>query len=141
MRLQKVYSLGRIINAELYQRLIHLDLVVFPDCGNEFIKDNREWWVIQENGKIVAFCGCLYTPYGICIFNRAWVYKPYRGKGIQKKMIKARIKAAKQHCTSIITYTTTDNIVSANNLLKLGFLLYIPKYKWVGEQLYFYKYI
>ena len=139
MRLQKIYCQGEVINADLYKRLQALDAKVFYGCGNEF-KKNRDWWVMVDNDQIVAYCGCLYSE-RICIFVRAWVYEPYRGQGYQRKMIAARIRAAKaDKCYSVVTYTVTDNPVSANNLIKRGFKIYEPQYKWVGKNvIYFIK--
>ena len=116
-----------------------LDDYCFPGCGNEF-KSKRIWWLVRDKNYIVAYCGAIFTD-DICIFNRAWVHKNYRGKGIQKKMIAARLKEAKsQGCYKAITYTLPSNLYSANNLMDKGFRLYYPQYCWVGaEQLYFFK--
>lgn len=136
MRLVKIYSLGRIKSDYLYSQLQELDRHVFPNCGNEFL-NNRVWWVMEDCGKIIAYCGCIYSE-GVCIFNRAWVHRNYRGNGIQRKMIKARLKAAKEYCHVAITYTTFDNIHSANNLIKNKFTLYNPSFAYVGrDKLYF----
>ena len=91
-------------------------------------------------GFIIAYCGCLYSD-GVCIFVRAWVHKKFRGKGLQRKMIKARLKAAIGfRCYTAITYTTHDNVHSANNLFKMGFNMYNPEYAYVGRgMLYFRK--
>jgi len=136
MRLQKVFNCGKVINYHWYYKLQELDFKVFYGCGNEFLK-NRDWWVVLDKDEIVAYCGCLYTQ-GICIFVRAWVHRNYRGKGLQSKMIKARIEAAKDKCTVVITYTTFDNVPSANNLIKNRFYLYQPAYAYAGnDKLYF----
>jgi RimJ/RimL family protein N-acetyltransferase len=137
MRLVKIFNCGKVINENLYLRLKILDARVFFGCNNEF-KKNRDWWVIVDDNNIIAYCGCLYSQ-KICIFVRAWVYKEYRGLGIQKRMIKARIKYAKKICTTVITYTSTNNIISANNLLKNGFLLYNPMYKYSGSDVLYFK--
>lgn len=137
MRLQKIFSLGRVINPLLYERLKSLDKRIFVDAYNEF-KENREWWVIEDKGQIIAYCGSLYNQ-GVCIFVRAWVYKDYRGKGLQSKMIKTRLKAAR-HCYRVITYVAIDGVHSMNNLIKNGFLTYIPQYLYAGKGfIYFYK--
>ena len=128
--------MGRIISEHLYTQLQDLDAEIFYGCGNEF-KFNRDWWAIEDKGKIVAYCGCIYSE-GICIFNRAWVSKKHRGKGIQRKMIQARLSAAKKYCHVAITYTTFDNTHSANNLIKTNFLLYVPSFAYAGnDKLYF----
>lgn len=139
MRLKRIYKRGAILDRSTYAQLQELDKKIFVGCDNEF-KTNRDWWVITDKrGAIISYCGCIYKD-GVCIFNRAWVEKKYRGKGIQRKMIAARIRAAKPICKSVVTYTTHTNVHSANNLFRCGFLLFHPVYAYVGKDvLYFIK--
>jgi GNAT superfamily N-acetyltransferase len=140
MRLKKIFSFGNILNRETYEQLRELDYTNpnFKGCADEF-QFNREWWVILDQGEIVAYCGSIYSK-GICIFNRAWVKKSHRGQGIQRRMIKTRLKAASTFCHIAITYTTLDNFPSANNLISCGFRLYLPEYSYGGsDKLYFQK--
>ena len=140
MRLKKIFSFGNILDRETYEQLRELDYTNpnFKGCGDEF-QFNREWWVILDQGEIVAYCGSIYSK-GICIFNRAWVKKSHRGQGIQRRMIKTRLKAASTFCHIAITYTTLDNFPSANNLISCGFRLYLPEYSYGGsDKLYFQK--
>lgn len=137
MKTLKVFNRGKILNPSFYIELKELDYRIFKDCGDEFQK-NRDWWVITSGNKIIAYCGCLFTE-NICIFVRAWVQKEYRGQGLQKKMIKLRLKSAFD-CRIAITYTTVDNYPSANNLISQGFKLFSPEYAYAGRQmLYFQK--
>jgi len=137
LRLVKVFSWGTVIKPNLYERLQALDARVFVDAKNEF-KENREWWVIEDNGQIIAYCGSLYID-GVCIFVRAWVHRPYRGNGLQSRMIKLRLKAAKS-CYKAITYVHPDGISSMNHLVNNGFRFYVPQAKYAGDGfLYFYK--
>ena len=139
MRFIKVFSFGKIIHKRLYNALKELDTTNpnFKGCGNEFL-DNREWWVSQNaKGEIMAYCGSVYTE-RICIFNRAWVHKSRRGFGIQKRMIKIRLRRAKQFCRIAITYTTQDNYASANNLTSCGFKMYNPEYAYGGRQMMYF---
>lgn len=143
MRLQRIFKQGGIINKNLYEQLQDLDQnknISFRGCSNEF-KQNRDWWVCVVDGEIVAYCGCVYSD-GICIFNRAWVHPNCRGNGMQRKMIKVRIKAAKEQCHTVITYTLINNHHSSNNLIKCGFMLYNPEYAYSGKgNLYWIKYL
>ena len=141
MRTKKVFSFGKTLNARLYELVQIMDKNIFYGCANEF-KINREWWVIlNDANKIIAYCGSIYTE-GICIYIRAWVRKDNRGKGLQKKLINIRYKAALKNSRTVITYTTKDNYPSANNLISQGFKLYFPEYAYGGkEMLYWIKQI
>lgn len=141
MRTKKVFSLGKTLDARLYELVQIMDKNIFYGCANEF-KINREWWVIlNDANKIIAYCGSIYTE-GICIYIRAWVRKDNRGKGLQKKLINIRYKAALKNSRTVITYTTKDNYPSANNLISQGFKLYFPEYAYGGkEMLYWIKQI
>jgi len=137
MKTLKVFSRGVLLNPTLYSELKALDYKVFSGCNDEF-KPNRDWWVFVSDNKIVGYCGCSFID-KICIFVRAWVHKDYRGNGLQKKMIRLRLKSA-YDCYIAITYTTTDNYPSANNLISQVFKLYSPEYAYAGRQmLYFQK--
>jgi GNAT superfamily N-acetyltransferase len=136
MRLVKIFDHGKVKSVLLYNQLKELDQQVFPGCDNEFLK-NRIWWVMEDQGKIIAYCGCLFSE-GVCIFNRAWVHRNFRGNGFQSKMIKARLAKAKGLAYVAITYTTFNNTHSANNLIKNKFTLYSPMYSYAGkDKLYF----
>tara|TARA_R110000868_G_scaffold5087_2_gene31474 strand:- start:423 stop:854 length:432 start_codon:yes stop_codon:yes gene_type:complete len=140
LKAKKVFSLGRVINNDLYELVQLMDKNIFLGCNNEF-KENREWWVfLDKRGKVGAYCGSIYAE-GICIFIRAWVKKQYRGKGFQKKLISTRVKAAKDNgCYTVITYTSKDNYPSVNNLIAKGFRFYFPQYPYGGvEMLYWAK--
>ena len=137
-RFRKIYSQGRIYSHELYNRLMVLDTEnpSFAGADNEF-KENRDWWVLLHKNEIIAYCGSAYSE-GICIFIRAWVQKKHRGKGLQKKMIDLRLKAAKG-CKAVITYTIPTNYPSANSLISKGFKLYEPSYKWAGKDVLYWR--
>ena len=141
MKTKKVFSFGKTLDARLYERVQIMDKNIFFGCNNEF-KPNREWWVLLNDiGNIIAYCGSIYTE-GICIYIRAWVRKDHRGKGLQKKLINIRYKAALKRSNTVITYTTSDNYPSANNLISQGFKLYFPEYAYGGkEMLYWIKQI
>ncbi len=135
LKAKKIFSLGKVINNDLYELVQLMDKNIFVGCNNEF-QENREWWVFLDNkGRVGAYCGSIYTE-GICIFIRAWVRKSHRGKGIQKKLISIRMKAAKNKgCYIAITYTTKDNYPSVNNLIGKGFKFYFPEYPYGGKEM------
>lgn len=107
----------------------------YPDFSNGW------WWIAyDEHGTPVAFAG-LYpsvrwskTGY-LC---RAGVVEAARGKGIQKKLIKVRIRYAKKIGYDWLVSDTRRNPASSNALIACGFRLYEPKMPWgFRNSLYF----
>ena len=115
MKTIKVFSRGKVLKPNLYEQVIELDYKVFSGCNDEF-KLNRDWWVIVSGNQIIAYCGCGFTE-GLCIFVRAWVHKDYRGQGLQKKMIKLRIKSSLQ---SMLGYPTLVDPFAASRTITIG---------------------
>ncbi len=139
LKTKKIFTFGVVLNADLYERVQELDRKVFFGCNNEF-HQNREWWaILNKRGQIVAYCGSIYAN-NICIFIRAWVKKTNRGKGLQKKLIDIRLRAAKRSaCHTAITYTIKENCASINNLVSKGFRIYIPEYAYGGKEMLYWK--
>jgi len=138
LKTKKIFSFGKVLNADLYQRVQDLDKKIFFGCNNEFL-ENREWWVLLNNREtIIAYCGSIYAS-DICIFIRAWVKRTNRGKGLQKKLIDIRLRAAKKNSSVAITYTVKENCPSINNLISKGFKIYIPEYTYGGKEMLYWK--
>ena len=114
--------------------LIDLQLECLPGDDPEIPKAGSWWWLaIDEDGKAVGFAGMRpserwqQTIY-LC---RAGVLPDYRGQGIQKRLIRARLaKARALGNTHAITDCTTENPASAKSLIKAGFRPYWPKAPW-----------
>lgn len=99
------------------------------------------WWLAyDENDNPVGFAG-LYpsvrwaqTGY-LC---RAGVLESARGKGLQKALIKARIRHAKRLGYHWLLSDTRRNPASSNALISCGFRLYEPSIPWgFRNSLYF----
>lgn len=82
-----------------------------------------------ETKKMVGFGILSVNPgFRIARLTLGGVDPKYRGQGIHKKLIKARLKKAKElKLKSVSTYTMSYNYKSANNLIACGFRIYIPK--------------
>ena len=142
---------------------MRIKLVATPDSLDKDIKDvldslDKElfydsplcqkygswWWIAYDGEKPVAFAGLTPYPVNKTVFlSRCGVIKSYRGLGLQRKLIKKREAIAiKEGYSRIITYTSYDNIKSANNLIGCGYKLYTPKWWWgVRNSYYFIKHI
>ena len=97
------------------------DSLYFPEDG--------VWWAAYHKNTAVGF-SCLSPSQqmedGIYL-GRCGVVKAYRGRGIQRQMVRLRIQWARRHGYRWAVSDTTDNIPSANNLISCGFRLYTPK--------------
>lgn len=126
------------LDDEVKKVLDTLDKEIFYDSPI-FDKKGSWWWIVYDDDKPVAFAGL--TPYPVnktMFLSRCGVVKQYRGLGLQKKLIKKREKVAKEReYKRIITYTSYDNIQSANNLIKMGYRLYTPKFEWGMKYSYY----
>lgn len=107
---------------------------------------NRYWWLAWHHDTPVAFAGLRFGE-GYGFLALSGVLPKYRGHGIQKRLIDARLRLArrfKEKC--VVTYTIHGNCPSANSLIARGFRLYVPKklyaqvnafyfYRFLGKQL------
>jgi hypothetical protein len=95
--------------------------------------DRGHWWIVYaECGKPVAFAGLVrsirWTDTGyLC---RAGVVDGFTGHGLQLRMIKARLRKAKELGWAWCITDTTDNPASSNSLINAGFKLYTPANPW-----------
>lgn len=127
-------------------KLEKLDSLLFTSekADGEYDKPTSMWWVAQVNSLDVGFCGLsVYKSDGELTGEllRAGVLPAYRGLGLQRRMIRLRDAAARRSgCTANLTYTADWNIVSANNLVRCGYRLWLPRHPWgVDHALYFWK--
>lgn len=135
------YSVNRVLDLDDVKiaELDHLDLACLPgDDPYPKAGPGLYWWIVTEHprGRVVGFCGSLYWgPESLVFLCRSGVMPEARGKGLQRRMIKTRVAhAAYIGAKGCISYTSTDNTVSSNNLIRCGFELYEPEYKWAGEE-------
>jgi len=91
------------------------------------------WWIVYDALNLpCAFAGLvssvrwLDTGY-LC---RAGVLSGYRGHGIQKRLIRARIRQAKALGWRWLVTDTYQNPASSNSLIATGFKLFEPSKPW-----------
>jgi GNAT superfamily N-acetyltransferase len=121
--------------------LTFLDTSIRPDLPRGhwwLVYDRDKWW---DNRRPVAFCGlteATATP-GTGYLKRAGVLKEARGNGLQRKLITVRErKARKLGLTTMIT-DTTDNPASANSLIRAGYKIFEPAYRWAFNHSIYWK--
>lgn len=98
------------------------------------------WWIARENGRPVAFAAMVpSSQWGDAVyFNRAGVAPDCRGKGLQKRLIRVRIHAARRLGFRWAITDTTHNPASANSLVACRFRMFEPTKRWAWRHsLYF----
>lgn len=102
---------------------------IFP-CDNFGIQKKDllgiVWWIIYINNRPVGFSGLIIDKkrkHGHVTWTG--ILKKYRGNGIHKKIITIReVYARRTGLKYITSYIHRDNIISANNLIKSGYMLF-----------------
>lgn len=106
-----------------------LDKKCFPwdDPYNFERPKNQVFWLVWEGEQPIAYGGM--KPWRgkphVYFLSRVGVLHEFRGKGIQKKLIRKRVQYLRQNGFSrCITYTAVDNYPSSNSLIREGFRTY-----------------
>ena len=123
-----VYQQVSLGDRGIKRRLMVLQKACLPD-DKLYLPDDGVWWMAYRQKTPVGF-SCA-TPSKQLVdgvyLGRCGVLPAYRGRGIQRQMIRLRVAWAKRHGYNWAVSDTTDNIPSANNLISCGFRLYVPE--------------
>jgi ribosomal protein S18 acetylase RimI-like enzyme len=102
-----------------------------------------KWWLLLDGRKVAGYASLRNAPHqpGIAYLNRAGVVKEYRGRGLQKRLIRVRLAYAKRHgYKEAISDSASYNVASSNSLIACGFKLYRPRTLWsFRSALYWFK--
>jgi len=112
--------------------LVDVDSKIIQSGEEEWRK--HRWWFVYCAGERVGYAGLKIMSginKGIAFLSRCGILPEHRGNGLQRKLIRVRLAAAKKAlCDYVITYTLRTNLNSANNLIAYGFRMYIPEEEW-----------
>lgn len=116
--------------------VLPLDEICFP-ADDRVAVPGSLWWVAWEGKEPVAFAGlrlcALPENRGLGFLCRAGVIPAYRGRGLQKKLIRVREAAARQlGMNELVTYCICSNAPSMNSLVACGYRFYSPATKYGG---------
>ncbi len=130
-------------NTEVIKRL---DQKIFGEDYEEaaIASRSKTWWIAYVDGRIAGYAGLKIYKEGtrkVGYLCRAGVLKEFRGQGIQKALINVRDREARRQKVDIcISYVANWNHASANNLIRNGYELYAPEYRYgLKDALYFWK--
>lgn len=80
-----------------------------------------------ESSLVAYAAGRIISP-GTFMLTRAATRPEHRGRGLQQRLIRARVALAKRlGCKRVVTYTSADNAASMRALIRTGFLPYVAK--------------
>lgn len=99
--------------------------------------DGDLWWLAIADGRPVGFAAMRILPSEggvIAYLSRAGVLRCARGRGIQKRLIRARVRHAARLGATVVVTDTTENPASANSLIAVGFRMYEPQRAWAMPQ-------
>jgi GNAT superfamily N-acetyltransferase len=93
------------------------------------------WWVVYDGDKPVGFAGMYRSRrWGdagyLC---RSGILPAYRGRGLQKRLIRVRERKARKAGMTWLISDTYENPPSANSLISCGYKTYQPVAPWAGD--------
>lgn len=97
-----------------------------PDYGR------GTWFLAMAGDTVAGFAGMQPEPSwpGAVYLCRAGVLPRFTGQGLQRRLIRARERAAREQGFTRSFTTTLENPASANNLIREGYLTYLPNVPW-----------
>jgi GNAT superfamily N-acetyltransferase len=109
-----------------------LDAMDSQAFANAYHKPGSYWWIAYDGETPVGYCGLTpYPDYGVAFLCRVAVVESHRGQGLQRRFIaKAEQMAKRDGIAAVVTYTANDNLHSANNFMRRGYLMYKPPYEY-----------
>jgi GNAT superfamily N-acetyltransferase len=133
--MEMTIKIRQITKDELY--LVEgLDILCFGDSEDQASKEEylrSIWWIAFDGETPMAYTGAFVDENRYMALQRSGVLPAYRGKGLQKKLIRTRLTYAKRHkITTVYTYASSDNHASVNSLFSQGFKSYTPVWAYAG---------
>ena len=91
------------------------------------------WWTVTDDSGVACGFAGLAPSVRWCdtgYLCRAGVLPSHRGQGLQKQLIRIRIRKAKALGWSWLITDTHENPASANSLIACGFRMFEPSVPW-----------
>lgn len=126
MRLNRLIRIKQSTDIDLIRRM---DKRCLPGC---YFYLGEYWWIVWDGKIPVGYAGMAQSKqWNNCgYFCRAGIIPEYRGRGLQKRLIHARLRFARSLGWEAVVTDTRQNPASANSLISCGFTTYIPRNPW-----------
>ncbi|WP_315813013.1 GNAT family N-acetyltransferase [Bradyrhizobium sp. SZCCHNR2028] len=117
---------------DVLDTLKELHARTFLDCAPLPDFESGQWWISTELGRPVAFAGMMPSSLGkgIAYLSRVGVLQERCGYGLQRRLMRVIEQRARRSGLDCIVSDTTCNIVSANNFIRCGYVLFQPVRPW-----------
>jgi GNAT superfamily N-acetyltransferase len=126
----------RIRREDMPLAVLPLDQECFPSDHRPVLESSL-WWVVWRGKEPVAYAGLRVCEgaqnAGLGFLSRAGVQRAHRGRGLQKRLIRAREAEARAlGLEELVTYVAHWNCPSINSLVACGYRFYRPLDKYGG---------
>lgn len=140
--MMRLYHVDATIGA-VWADIVRMDAECFGSSASALASNRGAWWILKDGDKSAAYAGIVPSARAALggYLSRSGVLTAYRGHGIQKRLIKARLAYAKLLGWSEIVTDTTNNPASSNSLIACGFKLYSPEKPWGYAHANYWKYV
>ena len=97
------------------------------------------WFIAFVDGEPAGYAALKIWSGNVGFLSRVGVLARFRGKGLQKKLIRSRERYGKKRGVKVmVTYTWQYASYSPNSLISCGYKIYRPRNAWAGPHwLYF----
>ncbi len=133
----RLYRTGAVdtFDDDVVEALKELHALTFIDRAPMPEFEVGDWWMTTLLGQPVAFAGLVPSTVGTGIgyLSRVGVLREHWGNGLQRRLMRAIEQRARRAGLYCIVSDTTGNIVSANNFIGCGYVLFQPRQPWAWE--------
>lgn len=123
----------------VWARIVAMDAKCFANDDPALADNSGAWWIARYGNEDAGYCGISQTAGGNGYLCRAGVLARYRGRGLQKQLIRRRLAYARAQGWPTVVTDTHLNVASANSLIACGFRLFNPERKWAFETSLYWK--
>ena len=90
------------------------------------------WWLAYRGTMPIGFAGVVSSTRvpNSGYLSRVGVLRSHCGHNLQLRFVRAAESQARRNGWSALVSDTTDNVISANNFIRAGFLMYEPIDPW-----------
>ena len=120
------------LDLDIAEEIRKMHVVCFPFEYSKFLTDFGFWWIGYDKDEPACFAGLWkstnYDNAGyLC---RSGVMPAYRGKGLQRRLVRVREKKARSLGWNLLLSDTNDVPASTNNLIRCGYRTFTPPTRW-----------